>query len=201
MSEPARTPWTVEQFFDWQAHQKERHELVGGFPVRMMAGARNVHDDIVVNLLAELRETLRGGGCRPFTGDGSVETLPGQIRRPDAGVDCGRRHPDGLQAALPRMVVEVLSPTTRDFDTFEKLPEYKQMESLDYILVVEPNAAEVILWSRGAERAWVRQVIAGLEGAVDLPAIGVSLKLAEIYDGVDFPTRPRLVRRDDTPPG
>jgi len=121
MSDPAPKPWTVEEFFAWQEHQPDRYELVGGFPVRIMAGARNVHDDIVVNLLAELRAQLRGGGCRPFTGDGSIETLSGQIRRPDAGVDCGRRDPNGLQAALPRLVIEVLSPTTRDFDAFEKV--------------------------------------------------------------------------------
>jgi hypothetical protein len=52
----------------------------------MTPGARNVHDDITVNLLAELRGQLRGGGCRPFTGDGAIETLPCQIRRPDPGV-------------------------------------------------------------------------------------------------------------------
>src|SRR6202041_1457742 len=110
---PVLRRWTVDEFFDWQARQPERYELVDGFPIRMMAGARNVHDDIVVNLLAELRTQLRGSGCRPFTGDGSIETIPGQIRRPDVGVDCGQRDPAGLKAALPRMVAEVLSPTTR----------------------------------------------------------------------------------------
>jgi Uma2 family endonuclease len=200
MSDPARQAWTIEHFFAWQARQPERYELVGGFAVRMMAGARNVHDDIVVNILAELRTRLRGTGCRPFTGDGSLETLPGQIRRPDAGVDCGQRDPNGLKAASPRMVAEVLSPTARDYDTFEKLPEYKQVESLEHILVIEPNAAEVVVWSRSADRTWARQVVEGLDATVPLAAIGVTLAMAEIYDGVAFPARPRLVRRDDGMP-
>lgn len=46
----AARQWTVEEFFAWQAGQSERYELVGGFPIRLMAGAKNVHDDIVVNL-------------------------------------------------------------------------------------------------------------------------------------------------------
>ena len=141
----------------------------------------------------------------PFTGDGSIETLPGQIRRPDAGVDCGQRDPEGMKAALPRMVAEVLSPSTRDFDTFEKLAEYRQVESLDYIVVVEPNAREVVVWSRGTGRAWIRHAVEGLDRAVDMPAIGVTLALAEIYDGVAFPVRPRLVRGEaaggDVAPG
>ena len=98
---------TVDEFFAWQESQSERYELVDGQPLRMMAGAKNVHDDIVVNLVGELREQVRGSGCRPFTGDGSVEPRPGQIRRPDVGVDCGPRDPDGTKAALPKLVVEV----------------------------------------------------------------------------------------------
>ena len=154
MSEPAQRRWTVEEFLAWQKDQPVRYEFVGGFPVRLMAGATNVHDDIVVNLIAELREQLRGGGGRPFTGDGGIETLAGQIRRPDAGVDCGRRDPNAMLAAEPRMVAEVLSPSTRDFDTFEKLEECKAVAPLAYLLVIEPNAPEVVLWSRGTDRTW-----------------------------------------------
>jgi Uma2 family endonuclease len=117
MTEAAPRRWTSAEFFAWQETQPERYELVDGFPVRMMAGARNVHDDIVVNILAELRNQLRGSACRPFTGDGSIETKPGQIRRPDIGVDCGPRDPNATKAASPRILAEVLSPTTRDFDT------------------------------------------------------------------------------------
>ncbi|MBE7190653.1 CBS domain-containing protein [Jatrophihabitans endophyticus] len=63
MAEPAPRSWTVDAFFAWQEKQVERYELVGGFPLKMMAGTRNVHDDIVVNVLAN------GGGP-----DSTVET-------------------------------------------------------------------------------------------------------------------------------
>jgi Uma2 family endonuclease len=166
----------------------------------MMAGARNVHDDILVNLLAELRRQLRGGPCRPFTGDGAVETLPGQIRRPDAGVDCGRRDPDGLLAALPRLVADVLSPGTRDIDTLEKLAEYRAMDSLEHILLVETNAPEVLLWSRTSDRSWRRELIRGLDAMMELPALGLALPLGELYDGVAFPVGPRPFRLDEAGP-
>ncbi len=162
-----------------------------------MAGARNVHNDIVINILAELRARLRGTGSRPFNGDGSIETIQGQIRRPDAGADCGPRDPNAFKATLPRMVAEVLSPTTRDFDTFEKLAEYRQVDSLEYIVVVEPNAPEVVVWSRAQDRNWTRGIVEGLDQAVEMPAIDVTLPLTEIYDGVTFPVGPRLVRIDE----
>jgi Uma2 family endonuclease len=196
MAEPAPQGMTVEQFFAWQEGQAERYELVNGQPLRMMAGARNVHDDIVVNLVGELREQVRGSGCRPFTGDGSVETRPGQIRRPDVGVDCGPRDPNGTKAALPRLVAEVLSPSTRDFDTFKKLDEYKEIDSLESIVLVEPNAPVVFFWRRKA-RAWVEAQVRGLDGQIDMPKIGVRLQMAVVYEGVEFPVRPRLVSTDE----
>ena len=200
MTETAPPRWTVDEFFAWQERQSERYELVDGFPVRMMAGAKNLHDDVVVNVLAELRNQLRSGGCRPFTGDGSIETKPGQVRRPDIGVDCGRRDPNATKATSPRVVAEVLSPTTRDFDTIGKLEEYKLVDSLERIVVIEPNAPEVITWVRGADRGWRKGIHRGLDQEIDMPEIGVTLSLAEIYDGVEFPARPRLVPEEEASP-
>ena len=197
MTETAPPRWTVDEFFAWQERQSERYELVDGFPVRMMAGAKNLHDDVVVNVLAELRNQLRSGGCRPFTGDGSIETKPGQVRRPDIGVDCGRRDPNATKATSPRVVAEVLSPTTRDFDTIGKLEEYKLVDSLERIVVIEPNAPEVITWVRGADRGWRKGIHRGLDQEIDMPEIGVTLSLAEIYDGIEFPTRPQLVPEEE----
>jgi Uma2 family endonuclease len=101
-----------------------------------------------------------------------------------------------MKAASPRVVFEVLSPTTRDFDTIGKLEEYKLVESLERIVVIEPNAPEVIIWRRGADgadRDWRKSISQGLDQKIDMPEIGVTLPLAEIYDGVDFPMRPRLL--------
>ena len=149
-----------------------------------------------MNLVGELREQVRGSGCRPFTGDGSLETRPGQIRRPDVGVDCGPRDPNGAKAALPRLVVEVLSPSARDFDTFKKLDEYTETGSLEYIALVEPNEPVVFFWRRKA-RAWVEARVGGLDGQIAMPKICVKLQMAAIYEGVEFPVRPRLVSTDD----
>jgi hypothetical protein len=94
----------------------------------------------------------------------------------------------------------VLSPTTRDFDTIDKLDEYKTVQSIDRIVVIEPNAPEAIVWARGADRSWRRTVCRGLDQHIDMPEIGVTLPLKEIYDGVEFPVRPRLVPGDQAPP-
>ena len=101
-----------------------------------------------------------------------IETKPGQIRRPDIGVDCGRRDPNATKATSPVVVVaEVLSPTTRDFDTIGKLEEYKLVDSLQRIIVIEPKAPEVIVWVRGDDRSWRKAVYRGLGQEIDMPEI------------------------------
>lgn len=191
MAQTALRSWTIDEFFTWQERQEERYELVGGLPVRMMVGASNRHDRVVLNLLVQLGTRLRGSDCVPFTGDSGLETYPGQIRRPDAGVDCGPRDQSAFKAAAPRLVAEVLlSPSTRDFDTIGKLAEYKGVESLEHILYVEPNHAKVMAWSRGPDRAWIRVRVEEIALSVELPALGIALPLADIYEGVEFPAVP-----------
>ena len=89
------------------------------------------------------------------------------------------------------MVAEVLSPSTRGFDTFEKVREYKAVASLAYILLIEPNTPEAVMWVRDGER-WRPQRAEGLDAALAMPTIGVTLSLADLYDGIDFPAGPRL---------
>lgn len=187
MAQSALKAWTLDEFFAWQERQEERYELVGGVPLRMMAGASNRHDDVVANTIIALGNRLRGSGCRTFTGDGAVETYAGQVRRPDAGVDCGRRDPSSYRAADPRLVVEVMSPSTRDFDAIGKLAEYQAVESLEHILYVEPNRPEVLAYSRAPDRTWVKDRVEAMDGSVPLATLGIELPLSEIYDGVAFP--------------
>jgi Uma2 family endonuclease len=182
---------SLEAFFSWQERQDERYELVGGVPLRLMAGATNAHDRIVVNLIVQLGNQLRGTGCRPFTGDGSVETYPGQIRRPDAGVDCGQFVPNGFRASEPRLVVEVLSPSTRDFDTYAKVEEYKAVATIDYVVLIEPNAPEAVMWARDGD-GWRVERADGIDATLAMPSLKVSLALADLYEGVAFPAGPRL---------
>ena len=193
MAEPRERAWALDEFFAWQERQPDRYELVSGRPLKMMVGVKNVHDLIVVNILVTLKSKLQTFGYRPFTGESAMETYPGQIRRPDVGVDCGKFDPNAYKATAPRLVAEVLSPSTRDFDTFGKLEGYKSVATLGYIMFVEPNAPSVALLSRGEGGGWVESRVEGLDAKIDLHAPGAALELRALYEGVEFPNSPRLV--------
>jgi hypothetical protein len=102
VSERAVRRWTVDEFFAWQERQEDLYELVDGTPLKLMVCVRSVHNVVVVNVVASLHLQLRGKDCRPFTGESSIESFSGQIRRPDTGVDCGKPDPNAYKAASPR---------------------------------------------------------------------------------------------------
>jgi Uma2 family endonuclease len=66
---------------------------------------------------------------------------------PDLGVDCGKPDDNALTADQPSLIVEVLSPSTGGFDLTVKLAEYQSLASLDYILFVDTETANVHLYS------------------------------------------------------
>ncbi len=112
---------------------------------------------------------------------------------PDLGVDCGRPEDDSLTADKPSLIVEVLSPTTGGFDVTVKLAEYQSLPSVDDILFVDTESPNVHLYSRGDDRLWQDVVLKGLETRVELKRLNVSLELRDIYDGLEFRLKPRLV--------
>lgn len=191
---------SAEQFLAWVAGQEQRYELVEG-EVVAMAGAGRRYDAIVVNLTAAVHAQVRGGPCQTFTSDTYVATSPTTRRMADLGVDCGKPDDSALVAERPTLLVEVLSPTTSGFDVTVKLAEYQTLPSLDYILFVDTEMPNAHLYVRGDDRQWTNQVFKGFDAAIELPTLQVRLTLAEIYDGLQFRDRPRLVSDAGPPDG
>ncbi len=186
MGEPEAKRMTVEEFLDWQVQQDKLYELVDGVPVlplKMMTGASSNHDRTVVNAIVSLTNRLRKKPCRPTTDDIAVRISAGGIRRPDVTVECGNPGPRDTTAADPRVVIEVLSPSTMGFDRFRKLEEYKTVPAIQVILIVDTEQPRVAVHRRTGV-TWAFEAVEGLEKTVNLPEIGAELPLAELYDGV-----------------
>ena len=161
MGEQAIVAMTAGEFFAWQERQSELYELVDGYPLKMMSGAANRHDQITVNIIVASANRLRGKSCRPTTQDTGIKISNTQIRRPDVAIACGPVVENSYIASDPRVVFEVLSPSTRLFDHAKKLEEYKSVASLRHILLIDPDAAEIIAFTRQTDATWTSRTIAG----------------------------------------
>jgi Uma2 family endonuclease len=186
MSEPLRERWTWDAYMAWEAKQEIRHELVDGV-VRAMTGGSIRHDTIANNLRAELREALRGGPCRVQGPDVKVVTGNGNVRYPDALVDCGVPNLDALVAQKATAVFEVLSRSTAWVDQGFKLRDYDATPSIRHYVLISQDEARALIYTRdGSGRLHISNaaLAEGLEAAIRLDDPAVSLPLARLYEGV-----------------
>lgn len=188
MSEPERRRMTPDEFFEWQKDQDRNYELVDGVPVlplKAMTGATLRHDRVTVNAMISLGNQLRGGPCRPQSTDIAVRIPSAGVRRPDLTIDCGPLQDKSTEAQEPRLVLEVLSPSTMNFDRIRKLDEYRSHSAIKVILLAETGRPKVGLWRR-REVGWAVEEYEGLAATIGLPEIGASLSLADVYEGLSF---------------
>lgn len=178
---------TIEEFLDWQTRQEENWELDDGIPVlplKSMTGATQRHDRVTVNMLVSLGQQLRKTPCRPSTDDIALITATSSIRRPDITVQCAEADPKSMTSVEPRVLIEVLSPSTMNYDRVKKLEEYKRLAPVSAILLVDTERPRVTVHSRAADGSWDSVEHVGLDASFDLPMIGARLTLADIFEGV-----------------
>lgn len=180
----ARLRLSPEDYLCWEAREERKHELVGG-EVRAMAGASRAHNEIVVNLLIELRQLMRGGPCRPYGSDLKVAIPNRNFRYPDVVVDCARGAPGDLFATEPTMVFEVLFPSTELFDETDKLADFQSVPSIRQIVLLSQQRLHARSYLREGD-GWRELRHDGEEAAIPLTGFDLALPLTRLYEGVEF---------------
>jgi Uma2 family endonuclease len=183
--------YTVEEYLAIDEASEIKYEYRDG-EIIAMSGALFEHIQISCNLIRHLGNRLAGTPCQPLNSDLRVRAL--RNRRycyPDVTVVCGPPAfdpPDKRVTVVnPKVVFEVLSPSTELNDRGEKFTRYRQAESLQEYLLVAQNRPQVEPFYLGANGVWsIGQVIDGLDGVVHLGSLGIDLPLAEIYERVTF---------------
>ena len=191
MSALPKPKYTIEEYVKLEKSSEERYEYFDG-EVFAIAGGSLEHLRISKNVARHLENKLEGRPCEafPFEMRVKVPTAP-PYRYPDVTVVCGEPITEDFQGlpllVNPLLLVEVLSPTTKDYDKDGKFLAYQSIESFQEYLLVAQERPHVTRYVRQADNQWLRADIIGLESAVELKSLGVTLPLSEIYQAVTFP--------------
>ena len=171
------------QFFDWLEHQERKHELADGRVV-MLPYVTRPHSQICTNVMLALGARLEPTRFGIHGGEFAIDTGDRSIRFADIMVEPFTSE-NARSTANTLLLVEVLSPSTMHVDFHEKLDEYKGLAALGSYLICAQDEARVWVWTR-SEDAWpdAPDVIEGLDGAVEVPVLGITLPLAEVYRNI-----------------
>ena len=181
MAEPAAQRMSLAAFLEWDDGTDTRYELIDGRPVAM-APPIEAHGTIVAKLAAAIHPKLRPP-CRVVVEAGIIPADRADTwYQADLIVTCAPAERGARSVSEPRLIVEVLSPSTAAHDRGVKLADYRKIASVEQILLVASEDRHVEVWLR-AEDGWKVQDLIG-DAATPLAVDGQPLPLAAIYDGV-----------------
>lgn len=182
VSNPHRK-YTLEEYVRLEEYANVRHEFLDG-QIYAMAGGTPEHGTYAANVIGLLTSQLVGKPCRVQTSDVRIRVqATGLDTYPDASVVCGHaeRDPNDPNAIVnPVVLVEVLSPSTEEYDQGEKLEHYQRIESLREVVFVQHREQRVDVVRRQHDGSWL--TTSGTSGdTLELEALGCALSVDSVY--------------------
>lgn len=184
---PPTYPVSPEEYLARERVAETKSEYFAG-EIVAMSGASRAHNLIVGNVVAALHGQLRGRPCELYPNDMRVGIAPrSAYLYPDAIVVCGKpEFAEERRDTLlnPTLVVEVLSPSTERYDRGKKWEHYRRIDSLREYLLISQDSRRVEHYVRQEGGLWLFAEAGGEEGVLELPAVGGSLALADVFERV-----------------
>ncbi len=174
---------SVADYLAFERPSETRHEYRDG-EIVAMPGTSRAHDLIAINLISELAGRLRNTPYELHSMDFRVCVEPdGLYTYPDVSVVRGEPQLlDSEQDTLlnPCLIIEILSPSTEEYDRGLKFERYRRMSSLDEYVLVAQDRIAVERFARGTKR-WRKTHLSRREDLLDLGSIGCQIPLHAIY--------------------
>lgn len=185
--------YSVEEYADLLADSEIKLEYWDG-EIHAMAGNSPAHARINVNLTVSLANQLpKGSACRIYSGELAVG-LPrsNSYFFPDLSLTCEEPRFEKIKRVdaflNPQVIVEILSPSTRNFDEHEKLVAYSTLKSLRHYVLIDSEAIWVSVYSRESrDQLWQLRYANERSGVIEIVPPGLSLNLADLYADLEFP--------------
>jgi Uma2 family endonuclease len=189
MPSQAKARLTAEEYLAIERQASCKSEYLDG-EMFAMAGASRRHNLIALNIGAELRTQLQQRPCEVYTSDMRVKiSRTGLYTYPDVVVVCDEpRFEDTEVDTLlnPIVLVEVLSPSTADYDRGGKFEHYRTLPSLQAYLLVAQERCHVVHYTRQQDNAWLLAETDDIQDCIRLPSIRCDLLLSEVYAKVQL---------------
>lgn len=173
---------TPEEFLAWEKTQEIRHEYVNG-DVIAMAGGTIAHNDLAISLLLRLAPHVKSRGCRINVADVKVQ-IRRRYRYPDLVVTCDDRDKRAINLfQYPKVIVEVMSPSTESTDRGKKWREYQSIDTLQEYVLISPNELAIEVYQRQVDSIW--QYVTYESGSqFQLESLEFACAIEDVYESI-----------------
>lgn len=174
---------SVEEYLAIDRASEIRNEYHDGeiFPV---VAATWEHARIAVNVGRRLAERLDGGACHLANSSLRIRVRPTKFVYPDFVVVCGKPvFTDEAQDTIinPKVILEILSPSTADYDYGGKFALYRGLPSFEEYVLIAQDEPRIEVFRKASDDRWILTIYKGLESIARVESLNIELPLAEIY--------------------
>lgn len=187
-NEHEHKPWSVDEYLAFEGESEIRHEFIAG-EIFAMAGASRNHVVLGNTISSDLLVQLGERPCEVFPNDMRVQSAMRNYFYPDIAVVCGEeQYTNETENTLlnPTLIVEVLSPSTEDKDRGVKFKHYRSIPSLQEYWLFAQDQMLAERYLRKDEHTWEITIISDPDAVLDMPSIGCTLTLRDVYRRVRF---------------
>ncbi|MEO0352251.1 MAG: Uma2 family endonuclease [Cyanobacteria bacterium P01_A01_bin.15] len=185
----AVTLYSPEKYLELETSATFKSEYHDGKLIPMTGGSTN-HNQIIINLIAFLKFSLKGKGYRQFAGDVKL-WIPAVRRYTYPGLMIVQGEPayhDGRTDTIenPTTIIEVLSKSTQDYDHGDKFSAYRSIDTFQEYVSVNQYKQQIEHYVKTAEKRWSFREYDANDQQLLLEKVPFKISLADLYDEVDF---------------
>jgi Uma2 family endonuclease len=182
-----KTKISIEDYLEGEQVSQTKHEYING-EVYAMAGASDRHYRISMNIATKLDAHLAESNCEAFMAEMKLKADEKTFYYPDVFVSCDKVIKSAFFREEPVLIIEVVSPSTRQIDRREKLRVYQQIPTVQEYVIIEQDKMLVEFHRRQPDGRWITYFYneGDLDEQIEFQSVGLSLNLEEIYNRVRF---------------
>jgi len=176
-----------DEYLAFDDASSEKHQFFDG-EIFAMSGGSFKHARIGTNATFQLQSRLVSSPCETMNSDMRVTTPSGLNTYPDASVYCGEPDLTDNDHTLlnPVLIIEVLSPSTRNYDQGDKFTHYRSIPELQDYLLIESEFIHIAHYQRQGEHEWLLREYQSLDDLLDLASIQQQVPVGAFYNKVKF---------------
>lgn len=178
---------TVEEYLTYEKKSDVKHEYFRG-RLFNIAGAGPRHNIIFRNVYGDLAYKLKGHPCQPYGTDIRVY-IPGNglFTYPDISIFCKdilEETDNGNDVYTnPSVIIEILSPSTRNYDKGKKFTLYKDIPALQEYITIDSDNISVQHWTLSNKGNWIMKELISRQDSLLIKTVSQEFALTAIYEG------------------
>lgn len=183
--------YTIEEYLEMEDVAVEKHEYYQG-EIFAMSGAKVQHNIIAGNIYGHLFNKLKGKPFKPFHSNQRIHIEKNTLfTYPDISIVCGdieTRNKDEWNILNPAIIIEVLSPSTKNYDRGEKFKLYRDISTLKEYILVDSESIHIETFYINNTGHWELVEYKSSDESLLIKALQISVELKEIYEGTKLIT-------------